>query len=130
MKKVLICTAAVAALAGVSGSASAHHSFAMFDATKQSTLVGVVKEFQYTNPHAWLLVVVGNTTWALEAEGPSTLLRAGIKKNTLKPGEKVTFKFHPLKDGRNGGALINVVKADGTVIDPKTAEGSTRPASK
>jgi hypothetical protein len=32
--------------------ASAHHSFAMFDAERQVTLQGTVKEFQWTSPHA------------------------------------------------------------------------------
>ncbi|MEO6339511.1 MAG: DUF6152 family protein, partial [Caulobacteraceae bacterium] len=40
------------------GSAVAHHSFAMFDNTKEVTLVGTVKSFQWTNPHSWLQVVV------------------------------------------------------------------------
>ena len=64
----------------------AHHSATMFDTTKQVTLEGTVKEFQYTNPHSWLLVDVKGsdgkvTTWGFEAEGPSTLFRNGIKKS-------------------------------------------------
>ena len=59
----------------------AHHSGAMFDDKKEVTVTGVVKEFQYTNPHSWLLVdVTGKdgkvTTWGFEAEGPSSLTRA------------------------------------------------------
>jgi hypothetical protein len=66
--------------------AAAHHSGAMFDDKKEVTLTGVVKEFQYTNPHSWLLVDVPGadgkvTTWGFEAEGPTTLLRAGIRKS-------------------------------------------------
>ena len=62
----------------------AHHSAAMFEPTKTITVEGVVKEWQLTNPHSWLLVEVtgkdGKTVvWGFEAEGPSTLLRAGIK---------------------------------------------------
>ena len=66
---------------GIVGAVHAHHSGAMFDDTKVIELTGVVKEFQYTNPHSWLLVDITNsdgsvTTWGFEAEGPSTLMRA------------------------------------------------------
>ena len=63
----------------------AHHSATMFEETKTVTVEGVVKEFQYTNPHSWLLVDVKGadgkvTTWGFEAEGPSTMVRAGIRQ--------------------------------------------------
>jgi Family of unknown function (DUF6152) len=40
--------------------AFAHHSFAMFDAEKKVTLEGAVKEFQWTNPHSWILMTGSN----------------------------------------------------------------------
>ena len=54
----------------------AHHSDVMFEEKKEITVQGVVKEFQFTNPHSWLLVDVTNkdgsvTTWGFEAEGPT-----------------------------------------------------------
>ena len=63
-----------AALAGIviamyAVPASAHHSFAVFDAEKTTNLEGTVKEFQWTNPHAWILLNVakeGQTQeWAI-----------------------------------------------------------------
>ena len=36
--------------------AVAHHSFAMFDANQVTNLEGTVKEFQWTNPHAWIML--------------------------------------------------------------------------
>ena len=54
--------------------------------------------------------------WGFEAEGPSTLLRAGIKVSLLKPGEQVTVKGHPLRDGRPAALLVSVTKADGSVL--------------
>lgn len=106
------------------GPALAHHSGSMFDPTKTVTLEGTVKEFQYTNPHSWLeIVVVGAdgkpTEWGFESEGPSTLLRAGIKAKSFVPGEKVTVTCHPMKDGRTAGSLMTVTKADGTVLSPR-----------
>ena len=103
--------------------ASAHHSAAMFDFTTTVELAGKVKEFQYTNPHSWLLVDVPNedgsvTTWGFEAEGPSTLMRAGIRKNDLPPGTPITIRGNPMKDGRSAAAWIDAV-VDGETINPR-----------
>jgi Family of unknown function (DUF6152) len=91
-----------------------------------------VKEFQYTNPHSWLEVMIlrPNGTvaqWGFESEGPSTLLRAGIKAKTFRPGDKVTVVANPMRDGRPAGSLISVTMADGTVY--RTFPGK-RPAPK
>jgi hypothetical protein len=125
MSKFVVGVAALAALAvALASPALAHHSAAMFDHDKKVTLQGTVKEFQYTNPHSWLQVMVPGpngqqTEWGFEAEGPSTLLRAGIKAKSFMPGDKVTVVANPMKDGRPAGALITVTKADGTVFSPR-----------
>jgi len=116
--------------AGIAGIASvdlaAHHSAIAYDRDADVELTGTVREFQYTNPHSWLYVQVvdkaGQTVdWGFEAEGPSTLLRAGIKVSLLKPGEKVTVKGHPLKDGRPAALLVSVTKTDGSVLSTDAA---------
>jgi hypothetical protein len=96
--------------------AVAHHSGAMFDDKKEVTLTGVVKEFQYTNPHSWLLVDVTGadgkvTTWGFEAEGPSTLLRAGIRRSDFVPGTTVTITGHPMRDGRPAATWLKATRA-------------------
>ena len=101
--------------------ALAHHSFAMFDMSKQISISGTVKDFQYTNPHSWVIVMASDpdgkqTEWGFESEGPSTLLRAGIKHSSLAPGDKVTAVGFPMRDGRPAGSLISVTKADGEVL--------------
>jgi hypothetical protein len=122
LKKILL-----AALATLLGSiAVAHHSGAMFDHSKTVTLTGTVKEFQYTNPHSWLQVLVtgadGKTVeWGFESEGPSTLMRAGIQAGSFKPGDKVTVLASPMRDGRPAGALISVTMADGKVYRTRPA---------
>jgi hypothetical protein len=108
-------------LTALASPALAHHSFAMFDRSKQVSISGVVKEFQYTNPHSWVIVDVAGadgkqTEWGFESEGPSTLLRAGIKHSSLNPGDKVTAVAYPMRDGRPAGSLISVTKADGSVL--------------
>jgi hypothetical protein len=97
----------------------------MFETEKTVTVSGTVEEFAYVNPHAWLYVVVTDdngeeTLWGFEAEGPSALMRAGIKNTALQPGELVTVTARPLRDGRPAGALVSVTKADGTVLAPRS----------
>jgi Family of unknown function (DUF6152) len=119
-----IASLAVAALIAVTLETAAHHSGAMFDDTKEITVTGKVKEFQYTNPHSWLLVDVKNndgsvTTWGFEAEGPSTLMRAGIRKSDFSPGTEVTITGHPMKDGRPAAAWTKAKRGDGKEFDPR-----------
>jgi hypothetical protein len=94
--------------------AMAHHSFAMFDMSKKVTRDGVVREWQWTNPHVFLEVAVlqngAQQIYSLETGSPAVTLRRGLKRDSLKPGDKVTVVFCPLRDGRPGGALISVAK--------------------
>jgi Family of unknown function (DUF6152) len=102
----------------------AHHSATMFDSTKEVTLEGTVKEFQYTNPHSWLLVDVTNkdgsvTTWGFEAEGPSTLMQRKIRPSDFTFGTKVTITGNPMRDGRPAAMWIKAVRSDGKVFSPR-----------
>jgi len=113
--------AAAASLVVSAAPAFAHHSGAMFDSDKEITINGTVREFQYTNPHSWIQVVVPGESgksleWSIEAAAPIVLFRAGIKKTAFLPGDKVSVRVHPMKDGTPGGSLIDAKKADGTVI--------------
>ena len=114
----------VVALVVPAGSASAHHSATMFEQTKTVTVEGVVKEFQFSNPHSWLLVDVTDkngkvTTWGFEAEGPSTLQRAGIRPSEFRAGTKVTMTGRPMKDGRPAAIWVLAVRGDGKKFDPR-----------
>src|SRR3546814_7020369 len=61
--------------------ALAHHSFAMFDQRRITTLEGTVTEFQWTNPHAFIEMDVragGKVThWSIELNSPNNLKRQG-----------------------------------------------------
>jgi hypothetical protein len=61
LKHQLLAFATGVAVAAASSAAYAHHSFAMFDADVKMTLDGVVKEFQWANPHAWIMPTVAST---------------------------------------------------------------------
>lgn len=101
--------------------ALAHHSFAMFDTARQVTLQGTVQEFQWTNPHAWVLLRVSEqgraAQWAIEMGGASGLVRQGWKPKTISAGMHVTITIHPLRDGTNGGQFMEIMLPDGTVIN-------------
>jgi hypothetical protein len=119
MKVRALAVAGMATLAAYAIPAVAHHSFAMFDAAKTVILEGSVKEFQWTNPHAWIVMNVANQQgqaeqWAIELNGPSGLARDGWKPKTLTPGMNVSVTIHPLRDGTNGGQFLNVKLPDGT----------------
>ena len=113
---------AITAMAGASASlALAHHSYAMFE-KREIKLQGTVKEFQWTNPHIFLQLLVpdaaGKTIeWSVEGDGPGALARRGWKFNTLKAGDKVTVGVAPLRDGSHAGGLIFVQKEGGPRMD-------------
>ena len=117
MKHKVFCivgiTIAVSAIPAV-----AHHSFAMFDAERSMILDGTVKEFQWTNPHAFILMMVGNhegqlEQWSVEMGGPGGLARQGWVPKTLRPGMSVSVVLHPLREG-HGGQFLAVTLPDGT----------------
>src|ERR1043165_5631614 len=108
----------VVAVAGMSAAALAHHSFSMFDMKTTKTITGTVKQFEWTNPHTWLWVMVPNEKgeleqWGIEGMSPNFLGRRGWSKSTLKPGDKVTVEIHPLRNGEHGGTFLNVTLPNG-----------------
>jgi len=118
---------AFVAVAMYTAPAVAHHSFAMFDASKTMTVEGTVKEFHWTNPHSWIFLTVADTKgqsaeWAIEMGSPPGLLRQGWEPKTLTPGMKVKVLIRPLKDGKVGGQFLAVTLPDGKQLgDPSTA---------
>ncbi len=104
-----------------SPSVYAHHSFAMFDATRSVTLSGTVKQVDYANPHVWVYLTVIKSngqpeTWGMEDGNLGGLYRMGWTKDAVKVGDKISMEVHPLKDGTPGGQIIRVTAADGRVF--------------
>ncbi len=118
--KAIILSSIIAGVPAVS--AQAHHAFARFDSERQVTLQGKVNAFQWTSPHAWIMLTVEGKgrpeRWAIEMTGAGGLARHGWKPETLAPGMPITATIHPLRDGTNGGQLLEIVLPDGTVLGP------------
>jgi hypothetical protein len=110
-----------AAALSLAAPAFAHHSFAMFDNTKTITFQGTVKDFEWINPHAWISIMVPNQAgvpeeWSFEMGALGQLSASGLKPDTLKPGDKVTVRVHPMKNGSRGGQYMSMTLADGQVF--------------
>jgi len=116
----------VAGILFAAAPALAHHSYASFNTAKIVKMKAIVKIWQLVNPHSYLWIYqcddLGKplpgadgrgVVWPLEAPGPSALLNHGWNKYTVKPGDPVTVSVNPLRDGRTGGSLVNLVLADG-----------------
>jgi hypothetical protein len=101
---------------------AAHHSHAMFDTSKEVSITGTVTNFSYRNPHVFLNVDVKNekgeiVSWAVEMSNITNMQARGIYLSTFKPGDVVTVKVNPLKDGRFGGNYTSVTAADGKTYE-------------
>jgi hypothetical protein len=119
MKATLLGLAILAPLCA--GPALAHHSFSMFDRAKTVTVAGTVQSFDWVNPHAWLQVLVPGPdnqadVWPLEMGGTGGLTRRGWRPDTVKPGDKVSVRIHPLRDGSYGGQFVSVVLPGGKTM--------------
>lgn len=120
--KQLVTTALFTTALALAVPAFAHHSGAMFDATKSVTISGKVTQFNWTNPHSSFKVEVTGSDgkaviWAIEMNSPQNLIPLGWKRNTIKPGDKVAVVIHPLRDGLPGGQYMSITLADGKVMD-------------
>jgi hypothetical protein len=121
-----VAAAAVVVLL-VAESAVAHHSPVMFDRAKKVTLVGTVKEFAWTNPHASIQLSVPNAkgtaeTWGVEMNSPNNLVKQGWKSNIIKFGDKVSVVINPLRTGEHGGIFVSIKLPDGRVLGDKWTE--------
>jgi uncharacterized protein DUF6152 len=101
--------------------AMAHHSFAMFDLTKEEKVSGTIKTFEFTNPHTITRLTTrtpdGRTQdYTFEGVSTGVLFKAGWRPNTLRPGDKVTIFYAPLRNGAHGGMFLRATLPDGHTI--------------
>lgn len=133
MKRFALGAITAFALVGTTA-AEAHHSYAMFDLQKVVDIKGTVKEFHYTNPHSWIVLLAQDPSGkpfdaTFEANGPGYLVRFGWKRNSLNPGDVITVSANPLRDGSPGGSLVKVTFPDGHELNgrPEFPPGAVPP---
>ncbi len=122
LKRTAACTIVLFCLVLLSIPVFAHHSFAMFELTKDVTYIGTVIEYRWENPHTHIIMKVPAGaadpatvgTWDMEGGSTNIMARQGWNKSTYKPGDAVTIVAHPMKDGSKGASLFYAIKPDGT----------------
>jgi hypothetical protein len=104
---------------------SGHHSRGGYYSTRDKTITlrGTVKDFRFTNPHAFFRMDVTDatgkvTTWTIELGSPGNLLASnrGWSSNVLKPGDKITVTTLPAVDGRPSALDAVIEFEDGRKI--------------
>jgi hypothetical protein len=125
-----LAIAVAATLVGV-GDARAHHSFAVFfDGDKTVTINGVVKDFEFANPHG-LIDLLATTNgkpvdWRVETNAPVLLRRRGWTKDSIKVGDKITIEGWAARDGSNYLRLRRAMGPDGTPIGSAFVPGEQK----
>ena len=101
-KRFLLAVAAL--FLGTASYLYAHHAFgAEFDPNRPVLLKGPVVKVEWINPHTWIHVEVTNAdgtkeVWMVEGGTPNSLLRRGLKRDSIKPGEVVIVDGYQAKD--------------------------------
>ena len=114
--------------------ASAHHSTAEFDYTRQVTIKGVVKEVQWTNPHSYIQLIADNDAgekvqWSVEIGSPSLNINMGWRKNSVKVGDVITMNLSPARSGKPYGTLRVLTFADGQKLEGVAARVGAGPGA-
>lgn len=114
LKKIVVITLSTLSI-GTLGTASAHHSFAMFDRASEEVISGEVVRWAFNSPHIALYIRdEAGEVFAFEGAAPPRLVESSPSMTgfTFQPGDQVTVVQCPLRDGRNGGAVGLVLKDD------------------
>jgi hypothetical protein len=121
----LLTVGAALTLASVAPRADAHHSTAIYDSENPLELAGTVVEWQFVNPHVFIVLEVVDAAtgekmvWNVEGSNTAGLFRRGWTPNTLKAGDEIKVTVRPLRSGAAGGNYSNPRWADGTPIEPR-----------
>lgn len=105
----------------LAGLAQAHHSPAMlYDLSRQIEVRGVVTAYSLGNPHMRIYLDVDNDgtveKWMAEGGSRTVLLRKGWDGTEVAPGDRVTVRGHPTRDGSNVVHLEYLVLPNGSEL--------------
>jgi uncharacterized protein DUF6152 len=130
--RMMLAAITLAALVAAVVPVSAHHSFAAeFDADKPIKLVGTVTKIEWTNPHAWFYIDVADESgkvanWGWELGSPTSLVRLGWTRNSLKVGTVVTVEGSRSRDGSyTANARAITLNGTGQKLFGASSQGQT-----
>lgn len=126
------------ALIATAGQVDAHHSFAAeFDAARPVTLTGTIVTVEWINPHSMLWIDVrgaggrsaplDSERWGFELSPPNALMRRGLRRDMLTPGDHITIRAYPARDGRHFASVQALTLANGRRVAMGPAAGQTHP---
>jgi hypothetical protein len=108
--------------------AGAHHSLSNYDHGRQSTIEGVIVEFRFVNPHAFLLVESGGQTWRIEMDDRNELTDAGVTETTFRPKDRVAVTGRPDRSAARAMYLARLERTDGLVLQQVGSSPRLTPA--
>jgi len=83
-------------------------------------MTGTVKEYHWTQPHAFVILTVpkpsGAEEWNIEIGTPSVNAGMGWKMNDIKVGDTLTMTVHPVRTGAKHATASIVKLADGRTL--------------
>ena len=98
-----------------------HHSVSQYDMSHPTSVTGVVKRMEWTNPHAYIYLIVKNEKgadeeWAIEINSPNYLKHNGWTSATVKAGDAITCTGGRAKDGARTMRTLTVKLANGILL--------------
>ena len=117
MRAIVMLLVGAAALA-IALPGTAHHSFsAEFDVGRPVEFTGTITRVEWTNPHAWLFLAAADAEgsmedWAVELLGINTLMRRGLTRDSIQPGDRLIITGFGARDGSNTANASTVSRAD------------------
>ncbi|MGE0362910.1 MAG: DUF6152 family protein [Vicinamibacterales bacterium] len=122
MSRIVVAAVVAVVVASIGGPVTAHHSFAaQYDRDKTITLNGTVTRVEWMNPHVYFYLDVKDASgavshWAIEGGAPTSLYRAGWRKDALKVGDVVTVHGYLARDGSKLANMRAAVLPDGREV--------------
>ena len=95
MKLLLKRTLVLATLLSAAATASAHHGWSEYDASKPLQLSGTIEESGYQQPHGYVRLKTADKTWLVVLALPGRMENRGLTKAMLAPGGKASVYGYP-----------------------------------